>query len=108
MTRIYILIACYILILVIPLYTTIKLHTTYNSCSKKNSKRGLTGFDVARKILDSNGLTSIYIVEINGKKVGVYKNEQGEILINVENHIDKAADNVEEAHKAIVKADGYS
>jgi Mg2+ and Co2+ transporter CorA len=48
------------------------------------------------------------IIKDTTDKMAQQVNEQGEVLINVENHIDKATDNVEEAHKAIVKADGYS
>lgn len=39
---------------------------TYNKYKVVENKRGLTGFDVARKILDSNGLQDVVIVETKG------------------------------------------
>jgi hypothetical protein len=48
------------------------------------------------------------IIKDTTDKMSQQLNEQGEILVNVENHIDKANENVEDAHKEIVKADGYS
>lgn len=38
----------------------------YNKYKKIDNEKGLSGFDVARKILDKNGLSSIYIVETKG------------------------------------------
>lgn len=48
------------------------------------------------------------IIKDTTDKMSQQLNEQGEVLVNVENHIDKANENVEDAHKEIVKADGYS
>ena len=61
-----------ILMLIIPLTASIRLHATYNSCKKKKNKLNLTGRDVAQKILDENGLVSIYIVETNGTMTDNY------------------------------------
>lgn len=67
-----------------------------------------------KEVLEQRGKQLREIVKVSAiikdttDKMAQQVNEQGEVLINVENHIDKAADNVEEAHKAIVKADGYS
>lgn len=38
----------------------------YNRYSKVENKKKLSGFDVAKKILDKNGLDNIYIVETQG------------------------------------------
>lgn len=43
------------------------LTNTYNENKKRKNKRGLTGCEVARKILDSNGLDNIYVVETKGE-----------------------------------------
>ncbi len=67
-----------------------------------------------KEIIEQRGkeLKNIYkissIINDTTKQMAQKLNEQGEILINVEQHIDKAAENVEDAHKEIVKADELS
>ena len=51
-----------ILMLIFPLISTIRIRATYSSSLKKKNSMGLTGYDIARKILDSNGLNHLYIV----------------------------------------------
>ena len=55
-----------LLLLIIPLISSIGLRLTYASCKKKHNKLDLTGRDVAQKILEENGLTGGYIVETHG------------------------------------------
>lgn len=43
------------------------LTSTYSENKKKKNKKGLTGCEAARKILDSNGLSNIYVVETKGE-----------------------------------------
>ena len=63
----YIVCTCaMLLMLIIPPISTIILRVTYASCKKKKNKMGLTGRDVAEKIMNENGLVSIYIVETKG------------------------------------------
>ena len=59
-------------ILIIPGYSTLKLNLNYSKDKKEKNKGKLTGYDVAKKILDSNGLTSIYIVSTNGNLTDHY------------------------------------
>ena len=47
-------------------FAQIKINTTYSKYRKVQNSAGLTGQDVARKILDSNGLSQISIYEISG------------------------------------------
>lgn len=56
----------YLLILVIPLLAQANISSTYGKYKTIQNKRKLTGFDVARKILDDNGLNDMYIVEVKG------------------------------------------
>ena len=59
----------YLLIFVgffITLYAQIHITNTYKKYAKVNNKKGLTGRETARQILDSHGLSNIYIVETNG------------------------------------------
>lgn len=43
------------------------LTSTYNENKKRRNSKGLTGCEVARKLLDSNGLDNIYVVETKGE-----------------------------------------
>ena len=61
-----------LLVIFIPILASIKLRSTYNKYKKVNNSGGLTGFDVARKILDSNGLKDMYIVETPGNLTDHY------------------------------------
>ena len=65
-------IGLYFLALIIPLVAQLYITSTYNKYKKIENKNKLTGFDVARKILDKNGLKDIYIVEVNGNLTDHY------------------------------------
>jgi len=58
------------LIIILTFVITLGAQGFINSSYRKNknikSNRGLTGFEVARKILDSNGLSNVQVVETNG------------------------------------------
>lgn len=56
----------YLLMLVIPLIAQIYVKVTYNKYNCLSNKKALSGYDVARQILDDNGLNSMYIVETKG------------------------------------------
>ena len=75
--------------------------------------------------IEMNLMANKEIIELRGKELrDIYKmssiikdttdnmaqklNEQGEVLANIEDHVDKASENVEEAHKEIEKADKLS
>jgi len=45
---------------------TIYVNSMYSKYKKVNNQRGLTGFDVARHILDKNNLNNVLILETNG------------------------------------------
>lgn len=55
-----------LIIFIIPLIAQIKVSINYNKYLKEDSFCGLTGFEVARKILDSHALKNIHIVETPG------------------------------------------
>ncbi len=61
----------YYLIFVVPalilaFYAQTKVNTTFNKYSKVYSSRGITAHDVARKILNMNGLNNISIERVSG------------------------------------------
>lgn len=55
-----------IIIIALPLLASIFVRSTYNKYVKTEIDSKLTGFEVARKILDKNGLKDIHIVKISG------------------------------------------
>lgn len=56
----------------ITLFAQIKVKSTYNKYSNKNTKGKLSGFEIARIILDSNDLKNIHIVEVKGNLTDHY------------------------------------
>lgn len=60
------------LAIVVVIYAQAKINSAYNKFRKIKSKGNLSGQEVARKILDSNGLKDIYIVETRGELTDHY------------------------------------
>ena len=60
------------LAIVVVIYAQAKINSTYNKFRKVQSKGNLSGQEVARKILDSNGLKDIYVVETRGELTDHY------------------------------------
>ena len=56
----------------ISLIATIRVKLSYSKYKKIKNKRGLTGFDVARKILDDNGLKDVLVLETQGSLTDYY------------------------------------
>ncbi len=54
------------LIMIIPLWAQSKVKSTYKKYSNKATSSGMTGAQVARKILDDNGLYNVSIQETKG------------------------------------------
>ncbi|MEG1351199.1 MAG: zinc metallopeptidase [Bacilli bacterium] len=52
--------------MIITLTAQFLINKTYKKYSQVNSKNKLSGFEVARKILDENGLKNIYVTETAG------------------------------------------
>jgi Zn-dependent membrane protease YugP len=53
--------------LVITIYAQFKINSAYSKYKKISANKKLTGCDVARQILDKNGLSKIYVVATNGE-----------------------------------------
>lgn len=62
----------YLLMLIIPLIAQIYVTSSYKRFKKVYNKKNITGYDVARKILDANGLSNLYIVEAKGIMIDHY------------------------------------
>ena len=61
-----------IIILIIPFIAQLKVSSNYNKYLTVKQSSGLSGFEVARKILVNNGLDNIHIVETRGKLTDHY------------------------------------
>ena len=62
----------YILIFIIPALAQLYVTSTYNKYIKIKSRCSLTGYDMAKKILENNGLGNLYIVETKGTMTDHY------------------------------------
>lgn len=51
---------------IVVIWAQANINSTYSKYKKKNIIKGLSGQEVARKILDANGLNDIYVVEVKG------------------------------------------
>lgn len=54
------------IIMLLPLYAQSKVKSTYNKYAKVRSTSGMTGAQVARLILDRNGLQDVKVIESKG------------------------------------------
>ena len=57
------LLIIYLLMLIIPAIASYNIKKNYSIYKGIRNNRGITGFEVARKILDANELNNVYIVE---------------------------------------------
>ena len=53
--------------IILTMYAQTNVNSTFNKYSKVGNRRGLTAYEVARKILDLNGLYNVSIESISGK-----------------------------------------
>ncbi len=61
-----------IIAFVIVLMAQVSVNGAFNKYKKVATKKGLTGFETARQILDKNGLNNIHIVEVRGNLTDHY------------------------------------
>lgn len=100
-----------LLIILIPIIAQIGIKSAYSRNSAINNDLKLTGKDVARKILDKNGLQNVEIVCINGELTDHYDPRKKRISLsnNIYNgkSISSAAVAAHEVGHAIQDKDGY-
>lgn len=77
-------IVLYLLILVIPLIATVNINSCYAKYKGIDNKKKLSGFEVARKILDENGLNDMYIVEVKGSLSDHYDPNQKVVRLSTD------------------------
>lgn len=69
-------------IILIPLIAQLYINYTYKKYLKIEAESKLSGFEVARKILDKNSLNDIHIVEVNGKLTDHYDSSRNVIRLS--------------------------
>ena len=74
----------YLLALIIPLIAQIFVTSNYKKFKNVKNANKLTGFEVARKILDKNGLSNLYIVETKGNLTDHYDPKRKTIRLSSE------------------------
>lgn len=101
----------YFLAIIIPIAAQIYVSYTYNRFKKVRNDFGLTGFDVAKKILEVNGLEKLYVVETQGKLTDHYDSSRKTIRLSSEvYHEESIAALAIAAHEcghALQDKDGY-
>lgn len=104
-------IGLYFLALIIPLIAQIYVSSNYKKYSNIKNDKKLTGFDVARKILDKNGLNDLYIVETKGNLTDHYDPKRKTVKLSSEVfHGESIASMAVAAHEcghAIQDKEGY-
>ena len=64
--------ALFIPILIVGIIANVKVNSTFAKYAKVDSRTGLTAAEVARRILDAEGLTDVAIVRIRGNLTDNY------------------------------------
>lgn len=75
-------IGLYFLALIIPMVAQIFVSSNYNKYKRINNGKKMTGFDVARMILDKNGLNDLYVVETKGNLTDHYDPKRKNIKLS--------------------------
>ena len=104
----------YILVIIgflITLIAQIFVNSSYKKYKKVNVKSGLKGFEVARKMLDSNGLTNVKIEEVKGELTDHYDPSSKVVRLSTDiYHVSTIASSSVAAHEcghAIQDKEGY-
>lgn len=102
----------FLLMLIIPIYASIKVNLSYKKYVKIDNEKKLTGFDVARRILDENNLGEIYVVETKGTMSDHYDPRRKTVRLSTDVYhgtsISSLAIAAHECGHAIQDKDGYT
>lgn len=74
----------WILALVIPLLAQWNISATYSSHKRVANGKSKCGQEVAREILDANGLNNVHVVEVNGNLTDHYDPKQKVVRLSTE------------------------
>lgn len=97
---------------VIVIYAQVRINSSYSKYRRVKANCGLSGQEVARKILDSNGLDDIHIVEVKGELSDHYDPKRKVLRLSSDiYHSDSIASVSVAAHEcghAIQDKEGYT
>lgn len=100
-----------IIIIILPLIADIFVKINYSINLKKENSKGISGAEVARKILDKNGLSNIYVVATNGYLTDHYDPKRKVIRLSKEvyegSSVSSMAIAAHECGHAIQDKEGY-
>lgn len=101
-----------ILIISLPLISQLYITVTYKKTSNIEFRSDTTGYDVARNILDKNGLNNILVVETNGTLTDHYDPNRKVIKLSKDiyhgNSVASASVAAHEVGHAIQDKEGYT
>lgn len=101
----------FILGIIVVVYAQSHIMKTYHETMRIRNEKMLSGQEVARKILDANGLEDIYVVQVSGELTDHYDSSRN--VIRLSNHVfqdDSIASLAVAAHEcghAIQRKEGY-
>lgn len=102
----------FIVILALPMYAQFKVKSTYRKFSDVHAQSGMTGAEVARKILDDNGLFDVRVVPNQGFLSDHYNPATKTVALSESNYYETSiAGNAVAAHEvghAIQHAEAYA
>lgn len=79
-------IAYFALLMIVPLWAQSKVKNTYQTYSKIASSSGLTGKEVARKILDDNGIFDVEVQQVKGTLTDHYDPKKKVVRLSGNNY----------------------
>ncbi|WP_280768204.1 zinc metallopeptidase [Salipaludibacillus daqingensis] len=100
------------LLLIIPFWASSKVKSTYRKYSQIASSSGMTGAEVARKILNDNGLFDVVVEPVKGQLTDHYDPRKKVVRLSEHNYygnsVAGAAVAAHEVGHAMQDAEGYS
>lgn len=106
------IIIIYLLLLIIPALASFNINKNYKRFKDVDLNKKISGFEVARKVLDANGLNDIYIVEVPGNLTDCYDPTRKTVKLSTDifhgESIAAAAVAAHECGHAIQDKEGYS
>ena len=73
------------LLLIIPIWAQMKVKSAYSKYSKIGTSSQMTGADVARKVLNDNGLFDVRIEEVRGQLSDHYDPREKVVRLSSDN-----------------------
>lgn len=102
----------YLLLLIVPAIASINININYKKYKQIDTNKKISGFEVARRILDDAGLNDIYIVEVPGELTDCYDPSRKTVKLSSDifhgESIAAASVAAHECGHAIQDKEGYS